>query len=339
MHQLRAVALSGYIEVANFVGLDGRRMLQEAGVSWQALEDPENRIPAATVVRLMEDAAERSGCESFGLLVASTRSFASLGPVSLLLERLPNMREIVRVATEFQRHLGDILEISTEDSGEVCLLKLNPLPGYWSVQALDWMVGVANGVLRGASGNSWRPAAVHLVRSPPSDMSVWRRAFGVPIEFESSFNGFSSSHEAMLQPNPGAEAAMARNARRLLQLIQPHALASPISERVRRSIILLLPSGRANVDVVASHLGVSRRSLQRSLHAEGHRFGDLLDNVRQELAKAYLANSAHPITSVAAMLGYGSPSSFTRWFAGEFGTSPQTWRSAAAGRERDRSLS
>jgi AraC-like DNA-binding protein len=26
------------------------------------------------------------------------------------------------------------------------------------------------------------------------------------------------------------------------------------------------------------------------------------------------------------MLGYSSPSSFTRWFAGSFGVSPQIWR-------------
>ena len=340
MHQMRAVALSGYVEVANFVGLDGRRMLAEAGVSWQALDDPENRLPASTMVRLLEDSAERSGCESFGLLMATTRTFASLGPVSLLLERLPNTREVVRAGIEFQRHLNDIVTISLEDDGDPCLIKLDVLPGYWAVQSLDLMLGIVYGILIGASGNRWRPSTVHLVRSAPTDMSGWRHFFAAPIEFESSFTGFSCSREAMLAPNPGADRAMADNARRLLRLMRQEALPAPISERVRRSITLLLPSGRANVDVVASHLGVSRRTLQRGLHAEGHRFGDLLDEVRQELAKAYLANSAHPITSVAAMLGYGSPSSFTRWFAGEFGTSPQTWRSAAAaGRGRDRSLS
>ena len=48
--------------------------------------------------------------------------------------------------------------------------------------------------------------------------------------------------------------------------------------------------------------------------------------MRRELATAYLASSTHPITTVAELLGYSSPSSFTRWFAGSFGIPPQLWR-------------
>ena len=89
MQLMRAANLDGYIEVANSVGLDGVRMLRQAGIALETLNDPEKRVPAAAVVRLVQRSAEESGCESFGLLIAETRSFASLGPLSLLLERLP----------------------------------------------------------------------------------------------------------------------------------------------------------------------------------------------------------------------------------------------------------
>jgi AraC-like DNA-binding protein len=32
------------------------------------------------------------------------------------------------------------------------------------------------------------------------------------------------------------------------------------------------------------------------------------------------------VTTIAEQLGYASPSAFTRWFAAEFGVSPQAWR-------------
>src|SRR5690606_39971262 len=76
MHQMRAVTLSNYLEVATFAGLDGRRMLRQAGISLEALQHPETRIPASAVVRLLERSAAESGCESFGLLVAERRTFA-----------------------------------------------------------------------------------------------------------------------------------------------------------------------------------------------------------------------------------------------------------------------
>jgi AraC-like DNA-binding protein len=35
------------------------------------------------------------------------------------------------------------------------------------------------------------------------------------------------------------------------------------------------------------------------------------------------------------LLGYASPSSFTRWFAGAFGMSPQAWRAQQAAGARE----
>ena len=167
---------------------------------------------------------------------------------------------------------------------------------------------------------------MHVVHKAPRDLSVWRRVFPAPIEFENSFNGFSCSSETMLIPTPLADPTMARHARYLLNLMPLASAPENLGDRVRRTISQLLPSGRATVDQVAAQLGMSARSLQRRLDEEGLQFAELLNGVRQELATAYLAGSTRPVTSVAALLGYSSPSSFTRWFAGSFGMSPQVWR-------------
>jgi AraC-like DNA-binding protein len=331
MHQMRAVVLSHYAEVANSVGLDGGRMLRQAGIPLEALEDSENRLPAGPVVRLLERSAAESGCENFGLLMAERRTFASLGPVSLLLERLPNLRAVVRTSIVFQRYLNDVVTIALEEMDGTSLIKLDLWPEYWDAQMIDLLVGIALQVNTGASGRRWKADCVHTMRKAPEDMSVWRRLCPVPIEFEANFSGFSCSSESLLIPLPLADEEMARNAHRLLRLLPEVNGPEPIGDKVRRTITLLLPSGRATVDQVAMHLGLSARSLQRRLDEEGLQFGELLSSVRQELATAYLANSSRPVTSVASLLGYSSPSSFTRWFAGSFGVSPQLWRANQRG--------
>jgi AraC-like DNA-binding protein len=333
MHQMRAASLSTYLEVAASVGLDGPRMLRQAGLSPEVLEDTERRLPASVVIGLIDRSAELSGCDSFGLLMAEARTFASLGPVSLLLEHLPNVREVVRETRAFQRHLNDVVEISLEEADDACTIRLDLAPGYWSVQTFDNVVGVAYRVLTSASGNRWTPDCVHLVRPAPQDQAVFRRMFAAPVEFDDTFNGLSSTLEAMLMPLPRANETMARHARRLLHLMPVKPRNEAMRDRVRRSITLLLPSGRATIDQVAEQLGMSARSLQRRLDEEGYQFAELLSGVRRELAAAYLANSGHPITTVAGLLGYASPSSFTRWFAGTFGSSPQVWRANNAERE------
>jgi AraC-like DNA-binding protein len=326
MQQMRAVVLSHYVEVASSVGLDGWRMLRLAGIALEALEDTENRIPAGAVVRVLERSAEESGCESFALLMAERRTFASLGPVSLLLERLPNLRAVIRTSIAFQRHLADVVAIHLEEHHDTSVIKLDLSPEYWGEQIVDLVVGIAFQVIAGATGRQWKPACLHTTRKAPSDLKVWRRMFAGPIEFEASFSGFSCSTRSMLVPLPLTNDEMARNAQRLLRLLPQVSGPEPIGDKVRRTITLLLPSGRATVEQVAAHLGVSARSLQRRLDEEELQFGELLAGVRQELATAYLANSSRPVTSVASLLGYSSPSSFTRWFAGSFGVSPQLWR-------------
>jgi AraC-like DNA-binding protein len=328
---MRAATLANYIEVANSVGLDGPRMLREAGIPPELLASPEQRLPASAIIGLLDRSAELSGCDAFGLLLAERRTFASVGPLSLLLERLPNVREVIQATIDFGRHLNDIVAISLDDVGETCLVRIDLEPGFWSVQAFDLVVATAYRILVATSGNRWRPDCVHLVRRAPADPAPWRRVYAVPIEFGATFNGLSSTGSAMRMPNPKADEVMARHARQLLHLVPVDSAEDAVNERVRRAITVLLPSGRATIDQVAAQLGMSARSLQRRLDDEGHQFGELLGWVRRELATAYLANSAHPVTTIAGLLGYASPSSFTRWFAGSFGISPQTWRAEHAG--------
>jgi AraC-like DNA-binding protein len=41
-----------------------------------------------------------------------------------------------------------------------------------------------------------------------------------------------------------------------------------------------------------------------------------------------MQNPGYSMARIAGLLGYSVPSSFTRWFAAEFGATPATWRQA-----------
>lgn len=326
MHEIRAATLSVYLEVASLIGLDGYWMLRHAGIPASSLDNPDNRLPAAIVVRLLEQSARRSGREDFGLLMAESRSFASLGPISLLLDRLPNIREVIGALGRYRRHMNDIVMIDLEEHAGTALIKIGFMPEYAKVQVTDFAMALGCTVLSGASRGYWRPGTVHLTRAAPRDPAPWRRFFQAPVEFDSLFNGFACATKALEIANPNADPLMAQHAERLLQLVPLPREDSPASDRVRRAIALLLPNGQARLDPVAAQLGVAPRALQRGLEAERATFASLLGEVRRELAQIYL-DGAQSITAVSEQLGYASPSAFTRWFVSEFGVSPQSWRS------------
>src|SRR4051794_26812545 len=109
VREVRAASLTGFIEVSYFVGLDPFELLRQANISPRFLDDPENRHAARPVNKLIEDAAAQSDCEHFGLLMSECRSFASLGPLSLLLEHLPTIGDVLDAVNDYRHLMTDVV--------------------------------------------------------------------------------------------------------------------------------------------------------------------------------------------------------------------------------------
>jgi len=328
MHQVRAVSLSSYVAVASQLGIDGNGLLAAAQIRRSDLEDGEAWLPAGAVMGLLERSAEVSGCDSFGIRMAQGRSFASRGPVSLLLQHLETVGEVVDASILFRRNFGDVAFVALAQEKDVALIHIDLIPPYNTPHAADLAIATGYLTLVGASNGRWAPEAVHFTHQAPKDRVPFEKFFGVPLEFGSSFNGLSCSSESLRIPLPLADRAMASNARRLLEYETLPAERATMSDHTRHSIGLMLASGHATLEDVAANLNQNGRSLQRNLEIEGDTFGDLLNQVRRGLAQQYLAGSTQPIIEISDILGYTAPTSFSRWFLGEFGSSPKDWRAA-----------
>jgi AraC-like DNA-binding protein len=309
------------------VGLDPYEMLRRVHIAPDVISEPETPILAQSVCKLLEESAHDSGCGTFGLAMAECRNFASLGPISLLLEHLASIHEVVDALTEYRRHLNDILILGLEEGDGDAVLRVELLAKFATPQTADLAIGVAHVALMGASRFRWKPLGIHFSHSAPEDCAAYNRFFGRTVEFGSSFNGFTCARHSIDEVWPWANESMADHARRLLTLVPLTPEVAPVSQRVMRIISLALPAGRATLSHVATHLGKSPRSLQRSLAQENRRFAELLNEVRRSLVVQHLAANSCSMTSLAATLGFFTSSSFSRWFVAEFGVPPRTWRS------------
>lgn len=328
--QVRAASLTNYDQIARLVGLDPDAMLRRAGISRAALADPDNLIATAPVVQLLEDSAAQSKCQSFGLLMAETRTLASVGAVSLLLMHQGTARDVIEALVKYQRLMAEAMAVSMEEVGEAAIIRADIVGGLAQPQSIELLVGIACRVIAAATGGLWRPESVHFVHDAPDDLTVHRRVFRCPLAFGSDFNGLVCPSASLDVPSGAAEPIMASHAERYLDMLEPRDSDQSAAARVTRNLFALFPSGRVTLDEVSRNLALSPRSLQRLLREEGTSFAALTNGVRRELVQRYLANSSHSITSIGLMLGYSSPSSFTRWFSAEFGVSPAAWRAAVA---------
>ena len=325
MLQIRAVSLSNYVDVAKSFGVDGRTLLRKHGISAEDLRDPEFRLPAHPVANLLEETAQAAGVDSFGLQLARSRTFASLGPLSLLLQHLPNLRAVIEVMSAASHTISDVLLIELQDHGEISTVRFDLQPEIFGAQASDLQLALAYIILGGASQGRWHPESVCFMHSRPLDLSSFQRCFRAPLNFDCNYSGFDCATHSLDAPLLLSDVTLADHAKTLLASFQPPA-SIHTSDRVRQVIALLLPQGRATLEVVSHTLHLHPRTLQRQLAIENQSFGVLLNDIRRELARTYLANSARSLTEVAADLGYAKQSALSRWFAAEFGSSPSVWR-------------
>lgn len=319
---VRVAALSGYIETMKGLGLDPRPLLREQGLSADLLVNPEQLIPARAAIRLLERSAAESGCTTLGLRMAEGRALANLGASSLLIAHQPTLRQALIALQEFRARINSTLVLQIEDIGEETVLHEDfalrrPEPVR---QSCDLALGVLVRLCAEVLGADWSPRLVCFTHEAPpaAELGRFTSMFGCPVQFDSEFNGIVLRTVDLDRPSQRADDQLARHARLLLD-----AVMSPtdrtVAQDVDHLIRLLMPAGRASVQNCAASMGMTVRTLQRLLDAEGTSFTGLLNEARMQLATQYLANPRMRITDIAGMLGYSSIGAFSRWHRQVFG--------------------
>jgi AraC-like DNA-binding protein len=329
--QARAVSLSGYVSVAASVGLDPYQMLAEAGIEPRLLDDPEARLPAAAIARLLERSAARSGCETFALRLVEERSFASLGPLSVMLRYEDNLRDMIAAMRAYGRLMSDVQIIELKEAEGEAELRVDIALEGAGRQIAELVAGLTRRFLAEAMFGGWHPEAAHFRHGPPADMAVHQRVFRTALRFGSHFNGFSFPAALLDRENAFADAGLRAHARDHLDRLCRELPELALADQVRAAIRAQLADGGATLPKVAAGLRLHPRALQRRLAAHGAPFAAIVEETRDALARELLADTDLPVADVAARAGYASATSFTRWFAARAGLPPGEWRAKARG--------
>jgi AraC-like DNA-binding protein len=328
---VRAAVLANYLEVAQRLGLNPQQQLNKVGLKGTIFTNPEQRIPIDAAVALLEESARASGSMSFGLLMAELRQLSHFGAVSLLLSHQPTMRDVLLSLMQYRHLMNESLAMQIEDVGRNVIIREEIVTdsGGATRQAIEFALGVLHRTGNALIGPQWKPQNVHFTHEAPSDLRVHWRVFNCAIEFGSDFNGFVCAASDLDYPNPAADPVMAGYALRLVDSF-PNAMGNSIVVEVRKAIYMALPSGRATIDQIAEGLGLNVRTLQRQLKDAGTVFSELLNDVQRDLVIRYMENQHYSLSEIAQLLGFGIPSSFTRWFAKQYGMAPALWRKMEA---------
>ncbi|SEM50915.1 AraC family transcriptional regulator [Streptacidiphilus jiangxiensis] len=329
---VRTAALQGYIELSRSLGLDPQTLLRRVGLDAAALAVQDRWISAVACVQLLELSAAESGREDFGLRVAEYRRLSTLGPIGLVVREEPNVRSAVELLLRHQDMYNEALHTRLVEAQGLASLKVTVDPGERMEirQATELAVAAYHRVVRGFMGGRWQPLSVCFTHRAPADTGTHRRIFGPVVEFEREFNGMVFYAADLDTANALADPQLLTYARQFFDAIASPKDDAAAVDRVRELIEVLLPTGNCSVEQVAHSLGVDRRTVHRWLAESGESFSSLLGSTRRELAEQLVASPRRSLTEISGLLGFSSPSAFSRWFREQFGCSARDWRAQHA---------
>lgn len=321
--------LKNYLDVSQQLDVNAHHLLSSVGLNLTQLNDTKQRIPVDKAIDLLEQSAQISGCEVFGLRMAEQRQLSDFGEISLLLSYQHTLRDALQTIIRYRNLLNNALAIYIEEVGNTVIIREEVVTtaSVYSRQSTELALGITHRLCAALLSQKWKPLSIHFTHSAPSDLAAHKRFFGCALEFGSEFNGIVCTATDLDTTNPQANTAMADHAQRYLDILQNDSESSIIFD-IRKSIYLLLPMGRATIDQIAHTHGINVRTLQRRLEASQTSFSDLMNDVRRNLVFRYLNNLNYSLGQVSDILGYSTPSSFTRWFISQFKMAPTTWRNS-----------
>jgi len=305
-------------------GVEPAAVLAELGLPPNAIDSPEARLSYAVFTRLLAVAAERAGCDHFGLLIGRRTGLDYLGPVGELTRHSPTVGDALRNYIVHQ-HLysrAGIVFLLTQGNATSLGFSVDHPDTNGVAQHQDGVLAIMLNVMRELTSPDWLPDEFLLAHRAPQDRKPYRWAFPRRLRFDAEFTGVRFASSVLQQPVPTADRNRFAVAEAQVAAIGRRSLVSDL----RRALRVELMRGEASGDRVAQTLAMHRRTLNRRLKATGTTFQALLDEVRCDAARHYLLLTQMPLVDIAAALGYSDASAFSRAFKRWTDTVPARFR-------------
>jgi AraC-like DNA-binding protein len=328
-----AALVQGNLHAARAFGLDADQVEQVAGLTPEALGDPDGRVAVERYVALWEaiDADPRS--LEFGLWLGKGMALQALGVVGYVMQHAPDVRAALRCLERFNGLLGEGVGPEISERGEHVVLHRVEPPRLARLLSLSMAapLGTVTLLREIAALVPGEPVALEVAFQhppfPPEILVQLEQLFACPLRFNESETRLvlprALLDRPLTSPNEALFAYLARHAETLQARV---AASSSLASRVRELLAARIRQGEPDQASIAQALVLGERTLQRRLQDEGVTFAALLDEVRADLGRMYLADPKLAIFEVAFLLGYSEPSPFNRAFRRWTGQSPSEFR-------------
>jgi len=306
------------VEALERAGASPQRVFRRAGLPFGLVEQPDQLIPLRDQLTLVAIATKELDEATLPLRLSRAGGIESLGAFGQRVLRASTLATSICACNEnIQLMLQTMTRMSLTRSGR---------EARWSYELTATIeVGRQENELLAFGYMADfldRYASCDLIRAElptaPAEKSRLEEALGCDVRigekaclvFPSEFLATEGSYRPLEEPD-GQD---------LLPI--PENLEALVENLIKLGLLDANPC----VSWVSRRLGVSARTLQRSLSAAGATFENIRKRVLLDRAILLLEGSSIPITEIAHQLGYSDGAHFTRALSRWTGRSPTAWR-------------
>ena len=201
----------------------------------------------------------------------------------------------------------------------------NPLPFELQHYTNEAAMAQAAVVLRAIIGNQFRAKTVHFTHEAPNNIEPYKQIFKAPVYFNQAKNEIIFDSILLEKKIIKADPLLKEILIKKIEKQEPdkeNDLLSEVEDLIRQS----LQSQQYQIEVIAKHLSLHPRTLQRKLQDLGISYSGLLEKIRRNIAQERLTNANISITQLSDYLGYADNTALTRAFKRWFGITPTEWK-------------
>ena len=276
--------------------------LSSAGLSANQIRNKDMRIGVTSQIMFLELAAQALKDPLLGFRLACDADLRQMG---LLYYVAASSETLGEALSRVQRHssianAGVVLKCF-DSSNLTIALRYFGVTRYSDRQQMELLVTTLVRLCRFLTGRSLKPTAVRLVHRRSKRSSEIEKFVGCRIEFDADIDEIVFDKKVAQLPLVGADPYLNNILLHSCEQALAHRRhnASSLRIMVENAITPLLPHGKARLEVVARTLGMSSRTLARRLTAEDLRFGEILQQLRSDLAMHYLQKRDLSISQIA----------------------------------------
>lgn len=276
------------------------------------------------VVRLCDDPA-------LPLQVGQSLHLSAYGLYGFALLCGPTVRSSFEFAVRYHRLATPLFTIDFEIEGDTFVWKFpdehfvgypQKLHSFLLFQQLSQHITHIRDITRANP----KPIRVEVANIPPANAELFDQLFECPVQFGAMTTkivyDMSVLDERPPMMNPISHATLRESCEALLgTLRQTEGVCGQVSR-----IIMETPAPFPSMEEVATKLSMTSRTLRRKLKAEKRTYSEILDEVRNVLAKKYIEANSFTVEDIADLLGFSDASNFRTSFKRWNGVNPSDYR-------------